>query len=83
MRETSMIPASETQAPAEGTSQRVTIQESQVIVSSGHISTEVSMFPVRVKSADAQVRVLVDVELLKRQREVQEANEEIRRRLRG
>lgn len=83
MGETSMILASRTQVPAQGPTQALTIQQSQAPVSSGHTATEVSMFPVRVKTSDAQVRVCVDVELLRRQQEIEKANEEIHRRLRG
>lgn len=83
MGETSMIPASRTQVPGEGTTHKLAIQQSQTAVSSEYISAEVSMFPVRVKTGDAQVLVCVDVELLRRQQEIEGANEEIRCRLRG
>jgi hypothetical protein len=78
-----MILASTTQAPAQGPMQTLAIQQSQAPVSSGYIATEVPMFPVRVKTSDAKVLVCVDVELLRRQQETEEANEEICRRLRG
>ena len=53
MRETSMILASTSQAPAQGPTQTLTIQQSQAPVSSGYIAIEHSMFPVRVKTSDA------------------------------
>jgi hypothetical protein len=83
MGETSMIPASRTQVPAEGVTHRLIVQQGQASVSSEYISDEASMFPVRVKTSQAQVLVRVDIALLRRQQEIEEANKEIRRRLRG
>jgi hypothetical protein len=83
MVETSMIPGSGTQAAAEGATQKLTIQQGQAPVCSGHISAEVSMFPVRVTTSEDTVLLRLNVQLLRRQREHEEANEAIRRRLRG
>jgi hypothetical protein len=83
MGETSLIPGSETQAPPEGHVKRLTFEVGQGPLSSGHISADTHMFPVRVKNSQAQITILVDVELMKRQQEIEEANEEISRRLRG
>ena len=83
MGETSMIPGSGTQVPAEGLTKKLELQQGREPVCSGHVSAEVGMFPVRVRSADAQVLVLLDVELLRRKQEIEAANETIRRRLRG
>jgi len=83
MGETSMIPGSGTQAPAEGLTKQLELQHGQEPTCSGHVSAEAGMFPVRVKTTDAQVLVRVDVELLRRQQEILEANEAIRRRLHG
>jgi hypothetical protein len=78
-----MIPPSGTQSQAEGTLKKLEIQAGREPVSSGSVSVETDMFPVRVRTGDAKVLVRVDIELLRRQQEIEEANEEIRRRLRG
>lgn len=83
MGETSMIPASGTQGTTEGATQKLTIQTVQTSVSSMHVPVEGAMFPVRVKTDDAKILVRVDVELMRQQEEIERANEEIRRRLRG
>lgn len=82
MGETSMIPGSESQAPAEGETKKLEIAQGAMPVASGHISTEAPMFPVRVTTSRETVLLRLDVEELCRQREIEEANEEIRRRLR-
>jgi hypothetical protein len=83
MSETSMIQVSGTQAPAEGATQRLAIQEGQDPVSSGNVFTEFSTFPVLVKTSEAKVLVRVDMELMRRQQETEKANEAIRRRQHG
>jgi hypothetical protein len=83
MGETSMTPSSPTQAPAEGVMQKLTVEPGQAPTSSGHISADAQMFPVRVTTSEATVLIRVDIELMRRQQETEEANAAIRRRLRG
>lgn len=83
MGETSMIPTSGTECQAEGETKKLEVQEGHSPVCSGHIPVETGSLPVRVKTSDAQILVRTDVELLRRQQEVEEANKAIRQRLRG
>lgn len=83
MGETSLILGSGTQAPAEGQLKKLTVEMGTEPLSSGHISFDADMFPVRVKSSEAKILIRLDVELMKRQQETEAANEEISRRLRG
>jgi hypothetical protein len=83
MGETSLILGSGTQAPAEGRVNKLIVEMGEAPLCSGHISVDANMFPVRVKSSETKILIRVDVELMKRQQEIAEANEEIRRRLRG
>lgn len=83
MGETSMIPPSGTESRAEGPIKKLGVVSGSEPVSSGHVSAEIGMFPVRIKSSGAQIVVRVDVEALRRQQEIEEANESIRRRSGG
>ncbi len=83
MADTSMIPSSGTHVTAEGATQKLTIQAGQTPVSSGHIPAEFGNFPVRVRSSEARVLIRVDADLMRQQQETEDANEAIRRRLRG
>lgn len=83
MDEISATPASGTQAPAEGETKPLAIEAGPVVVCSGTIAISGPMFPVRVTSAEDTVLVRVNVQISRQQREIEEANEAIRRRLRG
>jgi hypothetical protein len=83
MDDLNIVPASGTQAPAEGETKRLTIQEGAPVVCSGTIAVSGPMFTVRVTTGDDKVLVRVNVQLFRQQREIEEANDAIRRRLRG
>jgi hypothetical protein len=78
-----MIPLSETRSQAEGATKRLDIQLGRESACSVHVATESEKFSVRVRTGEAQVLVRMDVELIRRQQEIREANEEIKRRMRG
>jgi hypothetical protein len=83
MDEIGVIPASGTQAPAVGETKRLTIEPGTHVVSSANIAVTGPMFPVRVTTGDDTVLVRVNVQLFRQQREIEAANEAIRRQLRG
>jgi len=77
-----MIRASQTFVGCTGDMQKIGIDRTvPETVLTTHKFVDVQMFPVRLSSSADVVKLLVDTQLLSRQRMTEEANESIRRRL--